>query len=195
VWPGSEKIAVTTPRFVSSIDLPYGKRSTIRSHEDGFFAGTASAPQIDEYDANGTLTASIRWSAKPIAIAGNEIDAWRDRFEQRMTGAPAEFVTAFKRAVEIARFPAARPPYRTFLVADDGRLWVERVNSWNAERAAAVWDVFDAQGQWLSVVRVPSGAVLLDVRADRLLASWEDEEGVPHIRVYALSPSASGRAR
>ena len=186
-WPGSEKMAVTSPQFVSSIELPYGKRSTIRVGGDGFLVGTAAAAQIDCYDSNGALRSSIRWAANPDAVSSNEIDAWREMYRTRMVGAPPSFAAAFGSATDIARFPSTRPAYRTFVVTPDGELWVARVPAWDADDDATEWDVFDANGRWLSAVRVPGGAELLDVRRDRLLTSWEDEDGVPHIRVYTLN--------
>ena len=103
-----------------------------------------------------------------------------------MVGAPPSFAAAFVHATDIARFPSTRPAYRTFFVSQDGELWVARVPAWDADDDAAGWDVFDVTGRWLSVVSVPDGAELLDVRSNWLLTSWEDEDGVPHIRVYTV---------
>jgi hypothetical protein len=185
-WPGRETVAVTTPRFVSSIESPYGKRSTIRLCQQGFLVGTADAAQLDGYDSNGQLKSHIRWSAERATVAGDELDAWRGMYRDRLRGAPTEFVDAFGKAIDIVTFPSVRPAYRTFHVSADGSLWVERVAKWSTDPVPSTWDVFDANGEWLTSIALPVGEELLDVRDDRVLMSWEDEDGVPHVRINRI---------
>ena len=54
-----------------------------------------------------------------------------------ISGEFAELKAAIGQEVGLVKFPASRPPYRTFL-ANDTHLWVQRVPAWTAEVAIGV---------------------------------------------------------
>lgn len=91
---------------------------------------------------------------------------------------------------EIPPVPSTKPPYRSFLIGRDGRIWVRR--HVNAEHVPAegqatpeqppppswteppVYDVFEPDGVYLGEVHVPRGTALLVARGE---AAWGTREG------------------
>jgi hypothetical protein len=169
-WRGRETVAVTSPRFVASLTLPYRRTTTVRTHPAGFWIGTGDDARIDRYDMNGRLVASVRWTATVTPVGSGELSAWRDSLLDGFEQLPAEFSSAFGKAARMVEFPTTRPPYRTFLVSGEDELWVQRVSHWRAGRAPTEWDIFDGQGRWLGALLVPAGVEPLEIRSDRLLA-------------------------
>jgi hypothetical protein len=185
-WRGRETVAVTTPQSVSSLELPYARHTIVRWHPGGFWIGTGDGPRIDRHDMDGRLVGSIRWSATETPIVSGEFSVWRDSLLRRLEGVPPELGSAFGKAARMVKLPAARPPYRTFLVSDGDELWVQRVARWDARRPPVEWDVFEPSGRWLGAVVVPAGVEPLEIRGNLLLAQWNDEDDVPHIRIYEI---------
>jgi hypothetical protein len=185
-WPWSETMAVTGPRFVSDIAVPYQKHGTMRWSDGGFRIGTADEARIDSYTEDGRLSRSVRWAAAATPVAGDELNSWRTRQLAPFDTIHNDLMTAFRTGYAKARFPDVRPPCRSFLVSAEGELLVERVPRWDADGSAAVWDVFNADGEWLGPVTLPIGAMPWAVRGDRLLAGWNDADGVGHVRLYRV---------
>ena len=185
-WPWSETMAVTGAHFVSVLAVPYQTHGTMHSSDSGFWIGTADGPAIDYYTNEGRLARSIRWAATPVPVASGELTVWRQQELAQFKATKDEVTESFRSASVKARFPAVRPPYRTFLVTAEGELLVERVARWDAAGFAGMWDIFARDGRWLGPVALPVGAMPWAVRGDRLLAGWNDADGVGHVRVYRL---------
>jgi hypothetical protein len=55
--------------------------------------------------------------------------------------------------VDVARIPHHKPAVRSFFLAEDGHIWVERTDRDDPERPA--FDVFNPVGQYLGVATLP----------------------------------------
>lgn len=107
---------------------------------------------------------------------------------------------------EIPPVPSTKPPYRGFLIGQDGRVWVrlhvtaEQVDvdppaskdrpppvSW---REPPVFDVFEPDGTYLGEVRVPNRTALMVTRGDTAWGTREGESGEIYVvRLTIVPPS------
>ena len=108
--------------------------------------------------------------------------------------------------------PDAKPPYKTFFVAEDGRIWVHisqeayqvEVDEYSDEPGvpgliqvpAASWiepvafDVFEPDGRYLGMVRAPEGFAMNPTpvaRGDTVWAVVRDELEVPYIVRFVVT--------
>ena len=112
-------------------------------------------------------------------------NAWYRKYQAR-------FMTA-----ELPPIPGSKPPYRGFLIGEDGRVWVRRHVT--AERLAesdtgsserppspswvepSVFDVFEPDGTYLGEVRVPSGTTLSVVRGEWAWGTRQGDSGETYV--------------
>jgi hypothetical protein len=188
-WPGVERLAVTSPKIVSQIDLPYAHRTVIRMADSGFWVGASTEPRIDLRSTDGTLRRSLRWAADAVPIPSAELSAWRENGKKGMSGAPSDLAVPFSAAYDKALFPETRPFFATFVDAGNGELWVQRVPRWDEAGQPVPWDVIGPDGTWLGPVMMPARFVLRSVVGDRVLGEFSDADDVVHARVYRLQRS------
>ena len=88
--------------------------------------------------------------------------------------------------------PSTKPPYREFLIAQDGRIWVRlHATAVQVERedappdrppvpswvAPSVFDVFEPDGTYLGEVRVPTGTTVMVARGETAWGTRQGESG------------------
>lgn len=110
----------------------------------------------------------------------------RRAFESAKQGhGVVRFIAPMSRVVAESDIPTMRPLWTSLAADQRGRLWVTLPS---AERASAMWDVFDSTGVLLRRVRPPVPAAMHGAwSADRFLVIDEDGDGRPFVRVYRLS--------
>ncbi len=79
--------------------------------------------------------------------------------------------------------PETFPAYRSFMVSDDGSLWVENYVHPSEQPS---WEVFRDDGRYLGVVETPMGADVTHIGDDFVLVIWEDELEVQQVQMYEL---------
>lgn len=90
-----------------------------------------------------------------------------------------------------ALIPDNRPAYESFTVDAAGRTWVRRVAD-PSDSASVAFDLFDAEGRWLDVVRVPAvgwTATAWGPSAwgrDAVAVVVAGDDGRPMVRVYGI---------
>ncbi len=75
------------------------------------------------------------------------------------------------------------PAYRSFIVSDDGSLWVENYTHPSEQPS---WAVFRDDGRYLGEVDTPMGAQVTHIGDDFVLVIWEDELEVQQVQMYEL---------
>jgi hypothetical protein len=92
-------------------------------------------------------------------------------------------------SMDAGKIPDVRPPFEYFRVAADGATWVYRTGTDTTERR---FDLFGPDRVWRDEVRVrrrdwPSPVFAPTAwGADRVALAFEDEDGRPAIRVFAI---------
>jgi hypothetical protein len=79
--------------------------------------------------------------------------------------------------------PETMPAYRSFIVSDNGSLWVQNYTR-SSEQPS--WAVFRDDGRYLGDVDTPMSARVMHIGDDFVLVSWEDELEVEYVQMYEL---------
>jgi hypothetical protein len=79
--------------------------------------------------------------------------------------------------------PDPLPPVTTLVTSRDGRVWLQREQRGGP---TATWDVYDAGGEHIASLRIPSGQVVKDALGSELLTAGHDDLGVPFIVRYRI---------
>lgn len=177
------QIATTT-----STSLPFGRVLTLRTAGDRLHVGTGDRDEIASYDSAGKLTRLVRWTQPLVPVTDADIAAIkREMLEGFRPGAEARR-DRVKGILEAMTFPSTKPAYDSFVVGDEGSLWVERYSQ-PASHLPARYDVFDGSGQWLGHVTFPARFALSHAGPGYALGVWRDRDDVERVRLYHLEPS------
>jgi hypothetical protein len=176
---------------------PFGGSGSRVITADGFFFGTGETFEIRRYDTAGTLTAIFRRAFTPPPVTEEERSAFESAFVERIRlagydhGGDAAAERA-RRTMQETEFALAKPAYSALLVDAAGNLWVQeyRPYLWFEMGLAdqpVDWSVFDPAGRWLGGVRLPGRFQPKTIGTDEILGVWKDDDGLAHVRVYALA--------
>jgi hypothetical protein len=81
--------------------------------------------------------------------------------------------------------PETMPAYKSFMVGDDGSLWVENYTH-IASSEQPSWAVFRDDGRYLGVVETPMSAQVTHIGDDFVLVLSQDELEVQRVQMYEL---------
>lgn len=114
--------------------------------------GTLWAIITDQYrllelSPNGDTLRTITREFTPLPVTSTDREEAREQL--------SEFADQGGQ-MDWSKLPSTKPPVNAaFLLDDEGNLWVDRVSTEAADRGR-MQDVFDAEGRYLGVVRLPS---------------------------------------
>ena len=179
-FPGSEAWIDRTERSMSVQNRPFGKQLTVRAHANAVYVGSADTHEITVLESSGRAERTLRWSGSLMPISPPVIDAY---VTATVADAPSERRAAAIEMLRRAPYPPAMPAFATFVVADDGTVWVGRYLA-RGQGERRTFDVLDASGTVLGSVEMPARFSPSQVTRDRVIGTWRDEDDVVHIRVY-----------
>jgi hypothetical protein len=165
-----------------TLRAPFGHAIWTAASPDGaFFLTPKPAWEVLRYGSDGRLASVIRAAVPRARIPDDSLEA-RARRAAEATRLPlAEIRAAFERLGPLDSLPAIGG----ILAAPDRHLGVERYDAGTGGPAAH--DVIDAEGRWVTTVRIPRAVgELAHVGRDRVYLRWKDELEVPYLRVYEL---------
>ena len=84
-----------------------------------------------------------------------------------------------------ADLPKTRPAYRTFIVDDLERVWVQ----WTTveEASSSMWSILNSEGGVVAEAELPANVTLEVVKAGRAYGSVHDEAGPSYLIAYSMS--------
>lgn len=103
------------------------------------------------------------------------------------------------------RFADHYPMFVDLVPGPRGTLWVQHVRTARDAEAEGVpfdandagselWDVFDREGRFVTMVRLPVGFAPLTTHGDRFYGTWQDELDVQHVMVVEVLPAGEASA-
>ena len=153
--------------------------------------GDAHTYVIRETDAAGKMVREFRRTIAPEPIPARE---WRDsvaalRARVDSIPGPSSQVEGVPPDVRALRVPKTYPVFTAAYAAADGTVWVRR---WSARRDRTVFDVFQANGRFRTVVELPRWILPLPtpvLSLDGIAAIGVDAETGAHI-ILRFGPAA-----
>ena len=185
--PGNEQLVVSTDRYVSSMERPFGRRSVIGTSGNRTLVTTGDRDEVLVISPVGRVEAlwRIERAARPLDSLDTRIQ--RARLQAQAAQLPPAFAAAMISAVEAAGFPVVLPPYDQLIVDETGAVWLrDDVGPVRRDTVAHRWTVRDSRGRWLGAVVTPSRFVVHQVTKDKVVGVWTDEDGVEQVRIYRL---------
>jgi len=160
--------------------VPHGTRPTVTVFGDRWYFGSGESWEIEVYSPDGALTHLFRRN-EPNQPFAEEI---KEEEDPEPDPGPQSDQNAMFEAFEASMpIPETFPAYRSFMVSDDGSLWVQNY-LYPSEQPS--WAVFRHDGRYLGVVETPVGADVTHIGEDFVLAIWEDDLGIQQVRMYEL---------
>jgi hypothetical protein len=187
-FPSYELFLQGSSQAAWATSLPFGRSFATAVAPAGFYHGITDRYQILRYTVAGDLERVIRKHHQPIAVRDADIEDYK---AERLEGASNDnWRRRLERMFSEIPVPSTLPAFQTFEVDALGYLWVAEYERPGAD--VQRWNVFDAEGLLLGTVVTPAGLQVHQIGADFLLASWRDDLGVEHVRLYDLERGAPG---
>lgn len=157
--------------------VPMAKRDAIAVGSDRVFAGDASSWSFTLWHRaqdRGCQEVEIPLPLEPVHEDDYEREKKRYVEANIPSGVdpenlPPEIQRFYDRIFSGTSMPTYQPTYRSFIVDDQDRLWVE---VWRQDRGGPrAWIVITRDLEWLGTLDVPEGFIPLDIRGDRVLGT------------------------
>lgn len=148
----------------------------------GLLVWLASSHRFEVYAfrSSGAPELMIRASVPARRVTGAEIEQrMRDRLAALPEGAMRERTMQSFRAMPDAE---SAPLIDQIAVSRIGELWVRVA----AHGPARTWYIFEVDGRVRASIALPATFTIHAIRGDRVAGMWTDEDGVEHVRVYAV---------
>lgn len=168
--------------------------------EDDRLYTAVNAQYRIEIRNNGRLERVIERAAEPRPVTEEDRSAFL-RMLRRSLREQGVDPMAVEEMARSMTFADRYPMFAHFAPGPRGTVWVQQVRTArDAEEEGAVfdgadvgsdrWDVFDAQGRFVTTTRLPVGFAPLLYRGDRFYGTWQDELDVPHVMAVEVQPIA-----
>ena len=132
--------------------------------------------ELNEMTTGGEVLRTVAKDHRPIPVTDEE----RERAIANL-----EWFTGQGGTIDPSKFPDSKPSTASFFIDDDSNLWVERkVAAADEDDERRLFDIFDAGGRYLGMVRLPfplRSSPHPIVRDGVLYGITSDEMGVPYV--------------
>lgn len=154
--------------------LPFRRTTAVALGQDGrLYHGWTDSLHIEARTPNGSSDVVASVSASPVPIGDTERDSVLARFGEDR---PPVLQTAM---------PETKPAFYDLVVADDGRLWVQRPAP-NLEAEERPWWVLDPEAQTISEVHLPRDLEIEVVQDGFAYGTTTTDMGAPAIVRYRV---------
>ncbi len=172
--PVTRHLMTASATGISVIILPFSRDSFIRSGPEGLlYSGWNDSISVAIHTIKGNLEGRIRYSHQPIPVTQEEID---DHMK--------DMSVSDRKVFREADLPETKPAYSTFVVDDQGRIWVKHTRT--EETTFVSWTVVNSESEAVYEVVLPARVNLRVVKENRAYGRAREEGGAPYVIVYKL---------
>jgi hypothetical protein len=180
-------------RYLMAIPVPYAPKEVQQADPLGGFVTAWTGEYLFRVSTDGSDTVAL--FGRPFTL--EQVDrSEKDRLVETKLAAlrgmgrdlPVPQAT-IEAGIDGSKIPDLRPPFEVFRTGADGSLWVYRIGADTTEQR---FDLFGPDRVWRDEIRLPREAWPSPLFAptawgtDRVALAFEDEDGRPGIRVFAI---------
>lgn len=185
--PGADRMAYfRNGLLLQTGPLTWGRTVYIAPVDEGVWIGTADDYEIELLDWTGSTTRRIRWEGPDRAVTAEHIKTYRDNLYRSYENSNrSDWRRRFNEVWETRRpaLPSIFPAYNAIMVSGD-RIWVKHFR--RPGDPEHHWLAFDAEGNQVAAMFLPSRFVAEQIGADWVLVRVTDELGLERLAVYGL---------
>jgi hypothetical protein len=174
----------TVPEFGGTAywNLAFGRQTTIATRGNDILVGDGSSFELRSYNRTGRLTEILRANTPAELLTDAERNAYRQSELKDLQ--PPDRAIETKRVDEMP-YPKTIPSFKRFIVADDGRIWIQRYPHVGDSKER--WIVLSARGEFLDELTMPARFRLWTAGAGFVLGVYRDEDDIEHVQQYSLA--------
>ena len=182
---GDETFIDVSPTGINILRLPFAQRLMVAADSAGFWVARHGPFELARYALDGRLLCTVRLAG----VERRATSALVDAEIARTTGTIPSDGMRQRTADGLRALPVPEnlPTVSRLLTDPAGRVWSQDFVA--AGDSAATWRVFEPDGRYAGAVRMPARLLVQEIRGDRVLGVYRDEDDVEQVRVYALQPS------
>ncbi len=181
---GRDENALAQSWADSMTDMAFTSSASYALAPNGeIYYGDARSYEIKVFSPEGKPARIIRKDYDPVSITEADKVAYRENMKTEfLRFMPAQFEASKKKALQLIRFPKAKPAFKEFTVDDGGRLFVIADVQGSS---AAILDVFDPNGRWIMHFRAEIPVEGLRIKKKKAYAV-ATEEGYRFIKRFTI---------
>ncbi|HEX6040776.1 hypothetical protein [Longimicrobium sp.] len=172
---GSESFKAVVNRFYMSNVVIFGRQSFVATADSAFYRAESDRFQATFHRPDGSPVRTARRPYTPTRASSADVAAQLETLaaddEELMQMSP-QTAAAQRRLAENIPHRSTLPAITQLRVDREDNLWIRAYVPPGAE--AAEWSVFDPEGHWLGIVRVPANLEVLEIGDDYVLARTVD---------------------
>jgi hypothetical protein len=174
-----------TPRHVAGgsafWDRAFSRRGVLLAYDGAIYFSDASALEVRRLDLAGRLIELHRLAVPLVPVTPAMIT--RYRADALAKASPADRSVEERRVAEMP-YPEQLPAFRRSAVDARGRIWLQQYAY--PQPAPNRWWVLDPATREARTVLLPDRFVPHAIGRSEITGTWEDDDDVEHVRVYAL---------
>lgn len=184
--PNEEVFVRSDGNSVTVSDLPFGNHAIVTGNGTVWVRGDTRDGRLERLDASGRVLHTFATGFATPAITAQQLRAARERETARLPQNDMGRNMRDNIDRKYAALPTQMrlPAMRRAVVADDGRIWVQRHPT--SPEAPADWTVFDATGRPRGRLVLPAGSDITAAGSDWVLTRARDKFDVPVITLWRL---------
>jgi len=172
-----------------------GPRLAVAASDHHVYAGFGAEWDISVWDRSGRMVRRIRRDWLPTEVTSSHREAYSRELADQGEGNP-RLQAAYRQLADEMIYPDAHPAFDRIVPGASGMVWVRRAQvepPWSqaidytpVRPHPTEWDVFDADGIWLTTVTLPARFRLMDVASEYAAGVAKDDVGVETVQVWGL---------
>ena len=186
LWYFSDGMQVTVP-YTGLLPPPYGGGVAYGFRDDRVYVTGDSGGASFSVFGPGGLERRVELDREPRRI--DEFSATRFVEHMRRVRLPESRVRFYEEHLPEMPIPETASVWERIVVTDEGGVWLLRAADFGAGDSETtvpdqVWDVFDAEGAFVGVMRIPSNISPKQVVGRSILTIVRDEVGRESVAIY-----------
>lgn len=175
--PGREFIYATSGQEMIALLRPFGRTFLFQMDAEGFvYSGWNESIDIEKRATNGRLHGRIsrKHDVEDVTL-------------EDLATVMEEMPRDAKRLLRESDLPETLPAFETFIVDDQGRVWLQEDLTRIVPDSSATWSILNVEGQIIAETKLPAYVTLQVVRSGRAFGNGRDASGTPFVVAYRIS--------